>query len=341
MLKTLFDHFSQTFPSWLYAVILTNLYRFEVGVYLFKATKLLVRLISGKSELERLCCPYQLDITSIRFVNRDARSTEGNSVEFSIDGDPITVLLVDWAIIHPTKLLMERRMLDSGRAELSLVARNILSKKEFPLNGSTETVEARILRDSLGPIAGSRYLEKEINELAKTKYDPANKRHEQRLVELWNNLKPSEPLEGRITLQWQTIGFQGKDPALDFRGMGILGLEDLLYFSKAYPELSRAILERANHPNSWYSFALVGIHITAYTLELLRTRLLQFQLFQHGVFRTTVQEIYCYLFIQFDRFWFARAVPPTAMDFEGLFVKFRNQTRRRLLQLRPLPFPTL
>ncbi len=36
------------------------------------------------------------------------------------------------------------------------------------------------------------------------------------------------PLLSRITKQWQNIGFQGDDPKTDFRGMGILGLENLL-----------------------------------------------------------------------------------------------------------------
>ena len=40
---------------------------------------------------------------------------------------------------------------------------------------------------------------------------------------------PGTELESRHTKQWQEIGFQGKDPATDFRGMGILGLYCLQY----------------------------------------------------------------------------------------------------------------
>ncbi len=42
-------------------------------------------------------------------------------------------------------------------------------------------------------------------------------------------LYPSVELEDRITKQWQDIGFQGNDPATDFRGMGLLGLTCLQY----------------------------------------------------------------------------------------------------------------
>ena len=48
-------------------------------------------------------------------------------------------------------------------------------------------------------------------------------------VQLWDLLMPSVPLESRTTKQWQQIGFQGADPATDFRGMGMLGLQCLQY----------------------------------------------------------------------------------------------------------------
>lgn len=35
--------------------------------------------------------------------------------------------------------------------------------------------------------------------------------------------------------EWQTIGFQGKNPRTDFRGAGILGLHCLRYFVTTYP----------------------------------------------------------------------------------------------------------
>lgn len=37
-------------------------------------------------------------------------------------------------------------------------------------------------------------------------------------------MMPNTPLKERITKQWGDIGFQGKDPQTDFRGMGMPGL---------------------------------------------------------------------------------------------------------------------
>ncbi len=41
-------------------------------------------------------------------------------------------------------------------------------------------------------------------------------------AQLWTALMPGEQLEARVTKQWGDIGFQGKDPATDFRGMGTM-----------------------------------------------------------------------------------------------------------------------
>jgi len=47
-------------------------------------------------------------------------------------------------------------------------------------------------------------------------------------MRLWSNLKGDRQLKSRLTEEWIEIGFQGKDPATDFRGAGVLGLEQLL-----------------------------------------------------------------------------------------------------------------
>ncbi|KAI4797796.1 hypothetical protein KUCAC02_024843 [Chaenocephalus aceratus] len=51
-------------------------------------------------------------------------------------------------------------------------------------------------------------------------------------MKLWKELRPDSPLTGRISKQWCEIGFQGSDPKTDFRGMGLLGLSNLLYFAE-------------------------------------------------------------------------------------------------------------
>lgn len=72
-------------------------------------------------------------------------------------------------------------------------------------------------------------------------YDRTNDDHEALLLQLWSNLKPNEvmiiffanqqELIARETDQWGDIGFQGRDPATDFRGLGLLSLSNLCYYA--------------------------------------------------------------------------------------------------------------
>lgn len=80
----------------------------------------------------------------------------------------------------------------------------------------------------LHQLCGYRALMEEVEALRATAYNADNLEHEQSLLQLWSLLQPGIPLMTRKTKQWQNIGFQGEDPKTDFRGMGILGLENLL-----------------------------------------------------------------------------------------------------------------
>ena len=69
---------------------------------------------------------------------------------------------------------------------------------------------------------------KEVEALKNTAFDSENLEHERGLVELWELLQPGVPLLQRKTKDWQNIGFQGEDPKTDFRGMGVLSLQNLM-----------------------------------------------------------------------------------------------------------------
>lgn len=53
-----------------------------------------------------------------------------------------------------------------------------------------------------------KHLMHRVERLRSEPYDAENLDHEEKLLELWNNLMPEQPLEGRISKQWQEIGFQ-------------------------------------------------------------------------------------------------------------------------------------
>ncbi len=78
-------------------------------------------------------------------------------------------------------------------------------------------------------------------------FDSSDSTHREMLEKLWKQLMDTS-LTGLVSKQWSEIGFQGDDPSTDFRGMGLLGLENLLFFSTNYRESARHLLQHSLHP---------------------------------------------------------------------------------------------
>jgi len=85
-------------------------------------------------------------------------------------------------------------------------------------------------------------------------YDSTNLKHEKLLLKLWKNSCPNISLENRISQQWKLIGFQGKDPASDFRGVGIFGLWNLIYFTEKYNKKYIELLQKTQKKRRFLSF---------------------------------------------------------------------------------------
>uniref|UniRef100_A0A3P8SW26 ELMO/CED-12 domain containing 2 n=1 Tax=Amphiprion percula TaxID=161767 RepID=A0A3P8SW26_AMPPE len=173
-------------------------------------------------------------------------------------------------------------------------------------------------------ITGYSSLYVSVEDLRKEVFSADNLEHEAMLLKLWDLLMPSVKLESRITKQWGDIGFQGDDPKTDFRGMGLLGLINLVFFSENYTMEARRVLSHANHPKLGYSYAIVGINLTEMAYSLLKSGALK----PH--FYNTVQgtpelqhfhQLYCYLAYEFDKFWVAEE-PESIMHFNQYREKF-------------------
>ncbi|XP_061395734.1 ELMO domain-containing protein 2 [Musca vetustissima] len=172
-----------------------------------------------------------------------------------------------------------------------------------------------------------KHLMHEVERLRAEMYDSDNLEHEQKLLELWKRLMPDEELTGRITKQWQDIGFQGDDPKTDFRGMGMLGLENLLFFAREYKEAAHHVLLHSRHPKLGYTFAIVGINLTAMAYRLLKngdakTHFYNLaQAIKQPCSLRHFHKLYCYLLFEFDRFWL-ESEPTNIMDFREIYQNF-------------------
>lgn len=174
-------------------------------------------------------------------------------------------------------------------------------------------------------------LVEEIKTSAAILYDCNNDVHEKSLLLLWDELMPNDRLENRVTKQWQDIGFQGDDPKTDFRGMGILGLDNLVYFASKYTHLARCALSHSMHPVHGYAFAIVGINLTSMALGLVidGSAKTHFYNKRNAPEYEDFNEFYCYLFWEFDKFWL-NAKPKDLMEFTIHREQFEKTIRQKL-----------
>ncbi|TPX37990.1 hypothetical protein SmJEL517_g00234 [Synchytrium microbalum] len=247
---------------------------------------------------------------------------------------PKVIFRIDRAILFSNKLEMERRQLELKDGRWDLAVKGIMEKKLFPDRSNLFTPHATVLRIVVNNIGATYNLLHDLNARAATKYESNMKSSERKLLELWELLMPNERLEGRITKQWQKIGFQGSDPATDFRGMGMLGLDDLHYYAKNHPKSAARVLSSSHHDTTWFSFAIVGINITKFALTLVRTRQANHFFYSYGISKDVYQELYCYLFDGFERFWTSYSDTITVMDFSRIFDKYQARVERELWERR-------
>ncbi|RKP16772.1 hypothetical protein ROZALSC1DRAFT_31364, partial [Rozella allomycis CSF55] len=103
------------------------------------------------------------------------------------------------------------------------------------------------------------------HELMQTKFNGDDDKHVSLLKELWSTLFPENPDIDHVSEHWKFLGFQNHSPATDFRGMGLLGLTNLLYCAQNYTEAIRGIII---HDDLHYPWAATGINVTAYLVKL-------------------------------------------------------------------------
>ncbi|AQK42391.1 ELMO domain-containing protein 2, mRNA [Zea mays] len=67
------------------------------------------------------------------------------------------------------------------------------------------------------------------------------------------------------------MGWQGVNPATDFRGCGFVSLENLLFFARTYPaSFKRLMLKQQGMRTTWeYPFAVAGVNISYMLIQLL------------------------------------------------------------------------
>ncbi|XP_016358124.1 ELMO domain-containing protein 2-like isoform X1 [Sinocyclocheilus anshuiensis] len=161
--------------------------------------KWFLRLVTGRCELQRICARCKAGALRTAQIEYSLKSSKSKVLRAALSLKEIGL------DEHLAQIIQEKRIKEQKDPTFKLNLRQCL----LQINAYNELFEA-------------------VEEVRKQVFDSENKEHENMLLKLWDLLMPSVKLESRITKQWGNIGFQGDDPKTDFRGMGMLGLTNLL-----------------------------------------------------------------------------------------------------------------
>ncbi|KAJ8916572.1 hypothetical protein NQ315_000216 [Exocentrus adspersus] len=286
-------------------------------LYLRPIIKWFLRKTTGLCELQRICYGEVNGAPRIRAVERSLALSKSQQIKQLLQ--------------HLNDISDNRRFAGTNEREVvrGAVSTVLLVKK---VNPHVHFQFVRSLGICIEQIWGYRQLIAEVEALRTTKFDSDCFEHERKLYDLWDNLMPDEGLEGRVTKQWQDIGFQGDDPKTDFRGMGMLGLENLLFFSSEYQAPARHVLSHSHHPVYGYCFAIVGINLTSLAWQMLRDGSAKTYVYNTSKSLPSVRlfhQFYSYLFYEFDRFW-VECKPRDIMEFSSIKDRFESNIRTSL-----------
>ncbi|XP_017786006.1 PREDICTED: ELMO domain-containing protein 2 [Nicrophorus vespilloides] len=289
-----------------------------VSYYVRPIYKWFLRKTTGLCELQRICYGAVSGAPRVRAVEKSLGASRSPQIA--------------QLIAHLNNVSDNHRFVgQNGREIVSGAVSTVLLVKR--INPRVHFQFVKSFGHCIQQIWGYRQLLADVESLRTTTYDPDNVEHERKLMLLWEALRPDEMLASRITKQWQDIGFQGDDPKTDFRGMGLLGLENLLFFASEYGNGPAShVLSHSLHPVHGYAFAIVGINLTSMAWQLLRDGHAKTYVYNTCKAVPSVRvfhQFYCYLFYEFDRHWLA-CRPKSMMEFSDIKTKFESNVKASL-----------
>lgn len=145
--------------------------------------------------------------------------------------------------------------------------------------------------------------------------------------------RKSASLCPRIGNHWDLIGFQGTDPISDLRGVGLLGLFQLVHFvlSPVTSELAQRVYKLSLISNHTFPFSALGMSITQITLSNLRSGRLNCEINRRGSpVMQTINLFYASVFYSYFREW--RDNNRTIADAGYVLEKIRKQSSTNIHQ---------
>ncbi|GJN31328.1 hypothetical protein PR202_gb19714 [Eleusine coracana subsp. coracana] len=162
--------------------------------------------------------------------------------------------------------------------------------------------------------------------------------HQDALRQLWRLAYPTREIPPLKSELWKEMGWQGTDPATDFRGGGLVSLENLIFFARNYPNSFQMLLNKVQGQRSdWeYPFAVAGINISFMLIQMLdlqstvpssKSGIRFLQLL--GRDENAFDHLYCVAFRLLDAQWLVKCA--SYMEFNEVLKSTRTQLERELV----------
>ncbi|CAG5125744.1 unnamed protein product [Candidula unifasciata] len=141
--------------------------------------------------------------------------------------------------------------------------------------------------------------------VAATPFDNSSESHNRILQTIYRCLTGSRFDCQRFGSHWEEIGFQGKDPATDLRGTGMLSLLHLLHFlqSPSTKDLARDVYKLSLHPTQNFPFCIMSINLSRISLQAVREDVYNKECNRSKDVINTVNNIYTALFLHLYIAW--------------------------------------
>jgi guanylate kinase len=180
------------------------------------------------------------------------------------------------------------------------------------LSQQLSCIKPEIRKKGLGKLIGPQRVAKRLRDernlifaIALCKFSDQNPLHMSALLTIYRYLTRKSTPCPRYGPHWEDIGFQGNDPVDDLRGVGMLGLMQLLWFVET-PHFHPVVMDIYNYskcsPNP-LPFCVISLNITCLLLQALREGYLSKECNKEDQVMMVFNNLYGAIFVSFHRNW--------------------------------------
>ncbi|XP_071585388.1 ELMO domain-containing protein 3 isoform X2 [Heliangelus exortis] len=169
--------------------------------------------------------------------------------------------------------------------------------------------------------------------LARCALDDGEVVHMRILQTIYQQLTQSQWGCPRYGEHWEELGFQGSDPGRDLRGVGMLGLLQLLSLltdPQTLP-LAHHIFRLSHHETQSFPFCLMSLNITRIVLQALREGRLNRECNRRQQLLPLLNLLHAAAFLQLQRLWTAQGA--TIADTGDILRELEFSTKKNPRQL--------